>query len=168
MRRPGAATVLGKPQIIINYSGPREAWRFRPVVDAEGVAVSSRFLVMRTKPGAQHSLRTLWAVMLSPLANAYAYSWSGKRQTLVKEWEAMPLPAPTPSQRAEIEGAADAYLKIAVPPTGFTLTPPDEPAIRRALLELDAAVLRLYDLPPALERELLAIFDGVARPGGVV
>jgi len=33
------------------------------------------------------------------------------------------------------------------------------------LLDLDAAVLRLYDLPPALERQLLTIFDGVDRPG---
>ncbi|MBS0197965.1 MAG: N-6 DNA methylase [Planctomycetes bacterium] len=165
VRRPGAATVLGVPQVVLNYAGPREAWRFTPVVDPEGIAVSSRFLAMRTNDGSKHSLRTMWAVMLSPIANAFAYSWSGKRQTLVREWLAMPLPAPSTAQKAEIEAAASAYLKLAVPPQAFTLTPPDEPAIKRALLDLDAAVLRLYNLPLPLERQLLAIFDGVERPG---
>lgn len=165
VRRPGAATVLGVPQVVLNYAGPREAWRFTPVVDPEGIAISSRFLAMRANADAKHSLRTLWAVMLSPIANAFAYSWSGKRQTLVREWLAMPLPQPTTAQRAGIESAAATYLKIAVPPQAFTLTPPDEPAIKRALLDLDAAVLRLYSLPIALERQLLAIFDGVERPG---
>lgn len=165
VRRPGAATVLGKAQVIINYSGPRDAWRFRPVMDSEGVAVSSRFLAMRSRNGSSPSLTTLWSIMLSPIANAYAYSWSGKRQTLVKEWEAMPLPAPTITQQEGIEAAAGAYLKVAVPPAPFTVLPADDATIRRALLDLDAAVLRLYELPYNLERQLLGIFDDVDRPG---
>lgn len=152
-------------QVLLNYAGPRDEWRFIPVVDTEGIAVSSRFLVMRANPGAKHTLRTLWAVMLSPIANAFAYSWSGKRQTLVREWLAMPLPVPTKNQTQAIEGAADVYLTLAKRGPEFMTVGPDEGAVRRALLNLDAEVLRLYDLPPALERELLAIFDGVTRPG---
>lgn len=165
VRRPGAATVLGTPQLIINYAGPVQAWRFRPVIDLEGIAVSSRFLTFRPKANATHSLTTLWAVLLSPVAGAYAYSWSSKRQTQVNEWQDFPLPMLTQAQRLEIEAVADAYLRLAVPPQGFTLAPPDEPAIKRALLDMDAAVLRLYNLPSALERQLLSIFDGVERPG---
>jgi hypothetical protein len=164
-RARGGGVSPGRPQVVINYSGPREPWRFRPVVDPQGVAISSRFLAIRPKRASGHSLLSLWAVMLSPVANAYAYSWSGKRQTLVKEWEAMPLPKPTPARVAEIETAATAYLELAVPPQAFTLTQPDESEIRQALFDLDAAVLRLYDLPPDLERQLLAIFDQVERPG---
>lgn len=165
VRRPGAATVLGTPQVVLNYAGPRDAWRFTPVVDAEGIAASSRFLVMRVNPGAKQTLRTLWAVMLSPIANAFAYSWSGKRQTLVREWLAMPLPVPTSEQVRAIETAAETYLELAKHTSEFMVVGPDEAAIRRALLDLDAAVLRLYNLPPPLERELLSIFDGVERPG---
>ena len=40
----------------------------------------------------------------------------------------------------------------------------DETA-RSALLHLDAEVLRLYDLPPRLERELLDLFAGHQRAG---
>ncbi len=165
VRRPGAATVLGAAQVIVNYAGPVQAWRFKPVLDSEGIAASSRFLTFRPNARAQHSLTTLWAVLLSPVANAYAYSWSSKRQTLVKEWLIFPLPTLTETQKAEIEAAAAAYLKLVVPLQTFTLTPPDEAAIKQALLDLDAAVLRLYNLPIVLERQLLAIFDGVDRPG---
>jgi hypothetical protein len=164
-RARGGGPKPGRPEVFINHSGPRGAWRFRAVVNTEKIAVGRAFLVFRENVVCGHSLTTLWAVLNSPVANAYAYSWSGKRHTLAMQWLAMPLPDPTPTQKAQIETAAAAYLKVAVPPTAFTLTPPDEPAIRQALFELDAAVLRLYDLPPALERQLLAIFDGAERPG---
>jgi hypothetical protein len=164
-RPRGGGAKPGQPQVVINYAGPVQAWRFRPVTDREGIATSSRFLVFHGLSATKYSLVSLWSVLLSPIANAYAYSWSSKRQTLVIEWLAMPLPSPTPAQRSEIEAAAASYLSVAVPPLGFTLTPPDQAAIKKALLNLDAAVLRLYNLPPHLERQLLAIFDGVERPG---
>ena len=164
-RERGGGAKPGVAQVILNYAGPVQAWRFRPVVDPEGIAVSSRFLTIRPKAKATHSLTTLWAILVSPIAGAYAYSWSSKRQTQVNEWQEFPLPTLTQAQRSEIEDFAAAYLSLVVPPQGFTLTSPDEPAIKRALLDLDAAVLRLYGLPPALERELLSIFDDVERPG---
>ena len=37
--------------------------------------------------------------------------------------------------------------------------------VHRALLEMDAAVLHAYDLPPRLERQLLDLFAGVPRKG---
>jgi hypothetical protein len=77
----------------------------------------------------------------------------------------MPLPVPTREQAREIDTAAEAYLVLARRTTEFMPIGVDEHAIRRALLDLDAAVLRLYNLPIALEREVLAIFDGVERPG---
>ena len=95
--------MLGTSQFVVNYAGPVQAWRFRPVVDQEGIAVSSRSLTFRPKANATHSLTTLWAVLLSPIAGSYAYSWSSKRQTLVREWLAMPLPVPTSEQVRAIE-----------------------------------------------------------------
>src|SRR5439155_5827300 len=50
-RRPGAASVLGVPQVILNYAPvAREPWRLKAVIDEEGIAASSRFLVFRPKP----------------------------------------------------------------------------------------------------------------------
>ncbi len=165
LRRPGAATVLGTPQVVLNYAPvARDPWRLKAVIDEEGVAVSSRFLVFRpASPRA--SLRVLWAVLNSPVANAYAYCFSGKRETLVREWRAFPLPAVTPETTLRIEGAAAAYL-AAVERAQTAFMQPDVTApVRRALLALDAEVLRLYDLPPRLERQLLDLFAGVERKG---
>ncbi len=165
IRRIGAAARLGVPQVVVNYSGPRDAWRFRPFIDDQGIAVSSRFLAFRPVATTKHTLTTLWAVLLSPIANAYAYCCSGKRQTLPREWAAMALPDPPDAHREGIEAAASAYLALVKPPAGFSLWSPDERAVERALLQLDAAVLRLYDLPDDLENQLLRLFDGVERPG---
>lgn len=164
-RARGGGPAPGPSEVFINHSGPRAAWRFRAVVNEKKIAVGRAFLVFRASSQPTYPLTVLWAVLNSPVANAYAYSWSGKRHTLAKQWRDMPLPVPSRSQQNEIEMAAAAYLKLAVPPQAFTLMPPDESAIKMALLDLDAAVLRLYNLPLALERQLLAIFDGVERPG---
>lgn len=164
-RARGGGAKPGTPQVILNYARlDRDAWRLQAVLDGPGIAVSSRFLVFRPLNPATSRL-VLWAILNSPIGSAYFDSWSSKRELPPRLWLAMPLPSPTVAQSADIEAAAAAYVRVAVPSPAFTLTPPDEAAIRRALFDLDAAVLRLYNLPPKLERQLLAIFDGADRPG---
>lgn len=164
-RRPGAATVLGTSQVVLNYAPvAREPWRLKAVVDEQGVAVSSRFLVFRPK-ATRVDLRVLWAFLNSPVANAYAYCFSGKRETLVKEWRAFPLPAVAPERLQAILSAADQYLTAAKAAEDAFMQPRNEEAVQRPLLALDAEVLRAYDLPPRLERQLLDLFQGVERKG---
>ncbi len=164
-RRPGAATTLGTPQVILNYAPvAREAWRLKAVVDEKGHAVSSRFLVFRPKPGGL-PLRVLWAILNSPVANAYAYCFSGKRETLVKEWRAFPLPPIPPGRARGIAGAATEYLAAVRKAQDAFMKPIDKEAVRQALLGMDAEVLRLYDLPPRLERQLLDVFQCIERKG---
>ncbi len=165
-RARGGGATPGIPQVVLNYARlDRDAWRLQAVVDDVGIAVSSRFLVFREHQTETNSRIVLWAVLNSPVGSAYFHSWSSKRELPPRDWLRFPLPLPTHSQTADIETAASTYLARVVPPPAFTLAPPDESAIHQALLDLDAAVLRLYDLPPELERQLLAIFDGVKRPG---
>ncbi|MCH8880887.1 MAG: N-6 DNA methylase [Planctomycetes bacterium] len=164
-RRPGAATKLGAPQVVLNYAPvAREPWRLKAVVDEKGHAVSSRFLVFRPKLGVL-PLDVLWAILNSPVANAYAFCFSGKRETLVKEWRAFPLPPIPPAQARGIAGAATEYLAAVHKAQDAFMKPSDEEAVQRALLAMDAEVLRLYDLPPRLERQLLDLFEGVERKG---
>jgi type I restriction-modification system DNA methylase subunit len=164
-RRPGAATKLGIAQVVVNYAPvARQPWRLKAVIDGEGVAVSSRFVVFRRKPNGP-SLVLLWAVLNSPIANAYAYCFSGKRETLVKEWRAFQLPH-APLERAQaIESAASAYLALAEGADSAFMRPSTKNDVKQALLALDAEVLKLYDLPPRLERQLLDLFTGVERKG---
>jgi hypothetical protein len=164
-RARGGGAKPGTSQVVLNYARlNRDAWRLQAVIDDIGIPVSSRFLVFRPRHPATPRV-VLWAILNSPVASAYFYSWSFKRELPPRDWLRMPLPACSADQRAQLEAAATAFLSIAVPPERFTLTAPDETSIRQALLNLDAAVLRLYDLPRTLERRLLAIFSGVERPG---
>ena len=165
LRRRGGGANPGTAQVILNYARvAREAWRLKAVVDEKGYAVSSRFLVFRPKPGGP-TLRVLWAILNSPVANAYAYCFSGKRETLVKEWRAFPLPAISPARARGIAGAVTEYLAAAQKAQDAFMKPMDKKPLRQALLAMDAEVLRSYDLPPRLERQLLDLFEGVERKG---
>ena len=42
---------------------------------------------------------------------------------------------------------------------------PTDSEVRAALVRMDAEVLKLYDLPPRLERQLLDLFESVKRKG---
>jgi hypothetical protein len=165
LRRPGAATELGIPQVVVNYAPvAREPWRLKAAIDDEGIAVSSRFLVFRPKSNG-FSLRVLWALLNSPIANAYAYCVSGKRETLKKEWLLFPVPSSLNNRTQAIESAAFAYLD-AVEASALAFMESDKKGeVKKALLALDAEVLKLYDLPPRLERQLLDLFTGVERKG---
>ena len=165
IRTPGPLKSRGIPQVMLNYAPiAREPWRLKAAIDYAGIAFSSRFLAFRPKRGGP-SLRALWAILNSPVANAYAYCFSGKRETLVKEWRALPLPNVTLEHALSIEGAAAAYLAaMEANQTSFMQTDSKDTA-SRALLALDAEILKLYDLPPRLERQLLDLFKGVERKG---
>ncbi len=79
--------------------------------------------------------------------------------------EKMPIPDASREEIDAVVQAARVYLAIAKssgePMTGT----PDERAVKYALLRMDAEVLRLYDLPPRLERQVLDIFSGKKRLG---
>ncbi len=164
-RARGGGPKPGVQQVVINYAPvAREPWRLKAVVDEKGCAVSSRFVVFRAKERGL-SLRVLWALLNSPVANAYAYCFSGKRETLVKEWRGLPLPRPTPERTQAIEAAAAAYLGAVEASESAYMQLDTKNEVKQALLALDAEVLKLYDLPPALERQLLDLFTGVERKG---
>ena len=107
----------------------------------------------------------MWALLLSPLANAYAYCFSGKRETPVGEWNEFPLPAIIPESARAIESAVNRYLDAVDADQSAFMEADTKDAVQQALLALDAEVLKVYDLPPRLERQLLDLFTGVERKG---
>lgn len=164
-RARGGGPTPRVPQVVLNYAPvAREAWRLKAAIDREGCPVSSRFVVFREKPCGP-SLSVLWAVLNSPMANAYAYCFSGKRETLVKQWRAFPLPRMTPGRTQAIESAGAAYLAAVEASESAFMRPDTKVEVKQALLAIDCEVLKAYDLPPPLERHLLDLFTGVERKG---
>jgi hypothetical protein len=163
--RAVAGFLTNKPQVLLNYACvSREAWRLKATLDERGHAVTSRFIAVRpTKP--EVTALYLWAILNSPLANAYASCHSGKRDILVGTMRKMPVPRWSSAHVAHIGQAAMRYRTLATSPGQLFDATATPEGIKQALLEMDAAVLRAYGLPARLERQLLDFFSGVERKG---
>jgi hypothetical protein len=135
------------------------------MVDEKGHPVTSRFLTVRPK-SQNYTLTFLWALCNSPVANAYVYAHSTKRDILTGVLREMPIPVLTQSRVDRVAEAAEMYLRtvrgsLSSPLEGVV----DEGLSRQRLMEMDAEVLKLYELPPRLERQLLDLFNGFQREG---
>ncbi|MBN1909417.1 MAG: N-6 DNA methylase [Pirellulales bacterium] len=149
-----AGTTRGVPQVLLNYARvSRGPWRLKALVDGKGHPVASRFLAVRPH---ECSLQFLWAVLNSPVANAYAFCHLGKRDNIVGQINQMPFPKGTALPK--IESAVTEYLDAArsgVEPT----------KLRSLMAHVDAEVLRSYSLPLKLEQSLLSLFTDWKRVG---
>jgi hypothetical protein len=154
-----------RPQVLLNYGRvSREAWRLKAVLDEYGRAITSRFIAVRPRIPST-SVVYLWAILNSPLANAFAHTHTFKRDILVGSIRQMPVPYQSLAHSAAIVQAALRYreLVLAVGPLYEHTATPE--GILRALMTMDAAVLRAYDLPPRLEHEVLSLFWNIERKG---
>ncbi len=188
LRRSLHGTLSGKKQLLLNYAPvSREPWKLKALIDQKGHPVTSRFLVFRPKNSAV-SLRVLWAVCNSPLANAFAYSHSSKLDILTGTMIKLPVFSINAIASDTLELAVEAYFKatkgikaIAKLPKGQSKSsadqlslalpgeqndgPTPEEELKYLHWRIDAEVLRLYDLPAAMERHILDLFTGVQRRG---
>jgi len=165
IRRPVAGLPTGRPQVILNYApASRKAWRLKATLDEQGLALTSRFVAVRPR-GSKTTAIYLWALLNSPVANAFAYCHLGKRDILVGTMRKMPVPHWSAAYAARIEQTAQRYRELATSTGPLYQTEATPEGVHRALMEMDAAVLQAYDLPPRLERQLLDLFTDVPRKG---
>jgi hypothetical protein len=163
MRLTGATT--GVAQVLLNYARvSRGPWRLKAFLDSEGHAVTSRFLTIRPKVG-ECPLEFIWALCNSPFANAYVYAQTMKRDILAGSVRAMPVPTISVDAADRVAEMARQYLAALSQSAGILAPATELDRARQLLLRLDAEVLRLYELPPRLERQLLDLFARWERPG---
>jgi len=156
IRRPMHGATVGIPQVLINYAPvSRSPWRLKALIDKQGHPVTSRFIAVRPT-SSLYSIDTLWGLLNSPLANAYAFSHLGKRDNIVGDMRKIPVPKLGPFEG--IDRAARAYLEAA-----WSGTTPAR--LEELLMRLDCEVLSLYSLPLNLEQSLLGMFTGWDRVG---
>ena len=156
----------GRPgQIIVNHARvSRNQWSMKAWLDQEGIAVKGNFLVVRpTTSGVPGVL--IWALLNGPLANAYVYCLATKRHIIGSDLLRLPIPRGPGDWLGAVVSAAQAYLAAAAGTGGFFQPDPDPAVVPAKLLAMDAAVLKAYDLPPRLERQVLDLFAGVPRKG---
>jgi len=164
VRRPGHGTTTGLPQVLLNEApSSRGAWRLKALIDSAGHPVTGRFNVVR--PRGPQSLDLLWALCNSPIANAYAFSHSGKRHNDAGMLRDLPMPELTKRAASSVSEAARRYLAYVRLASEILQPPPNEELARELLLRVDNEVLKLYSLPRELEWQLLDYFAGWGREG---
>lgn len=164
IRRPGWGLERGRDQILMNYS-PVEAgpWRLETLIDGKGQPVTSRFLVFRIT-SQEWSLDALWGMLNGPLANAFIYAHTTDRDITTGTARRIPVPSCSGESLEKVERLVAQYFALMEESdTQFGINVEDK--ARHLLLSIDAEVMRLYDLPPRMEKLVLDLFQGVQRKG---
>jgi hypothetical protein len=155
--RSGNAT--GSEQVLVNYvRAMRGPWRIKAFLDRDGRAAINTYNTVRPKPGGPSAL-FLWALLNSPVANAFAYSNTMQKHNYDSLIGEIPLPLRWQEHVEAVANAAKRYLDKVTPTGTFALRAEEDPEVASLLLALDAAVLRAYSLPVRIERRLLDLFN---------
>ena len=184
IENPRQGMPIGKPQVLVNRTRTsRNRWRLKAILDPEGRPVKNNFLIVRPRSITIPALY-LWALLNSPVANAFLGRDTMKRDNPDSDLARLPIPTADPTQIDAVVSAAARYRELAgqsdsgpvrgksgrqeaatlFGTRGGTVAAAEE-QVRNGLLAMDAAVLRLYRLPLVLERQLLDYFRGHVRPG---
>ena len=153
---PGAWDLdWGQPKLIIPKSRmSRGRWRFAAVVDNTGLLIRRRFFAVWPM-AAELSVEFLAALLNSPIAQAFAYAHSSGKDIPKRVYASIPVPYDHSNAIPLINELVDSYLDS---------VKRSAQKAKKILLEIDANILRLYDLPLRLEKQLLNFFSGYKRP----
>ncbi len=174
--RLGADTGLG--QVLLPRNPCRWIWRLRPFLDELGRPFASNFITVRPRDRDTHPLEYVCALCCSPLANAYVFTHTLKRNIQDGDLRELPVPRADADGIRRVAHAARAYWDTASrfndsasegmlpwPTASCKRDTVDQKTLHQLLMHMDAEVLRLYDLPARAERKLLDRFSGKVRPG---
>jgi len=155
----------GCAQILANYARTGSTpWRIKALIDREGLPVTNRFLIIRPRD-TEWSLEALWALLNSPYANAFAYCHCMERDNLESTIRDIPLPECNSSDLQNLKRLVQEYFALYQENKEILKSEPSQKEAKKRMLAIDVEIMRLYDLPPKLEKHLLNLFNGYRRKG---
>jgi hypothetical protein len=144
-----------KPKLVLPASRmSRGPWRYAAAIDNEGRIVTRGFYAAWPKTDAPN-VNLLAALLNSPVAAAFVYAHSFQRTIPKRVYEDIPIPEVSSDSEHIICSFVHNYLAA---------LPQERDRAKDILLRIDVEILKLYKLPPRLERKLLNIFWGHQRP----
>ena len=156
---PGPLTrAWDKPKVLTNVARlSRGLWRMAAASDRSGLVASQGFFGIWPTTDAL-PLEALEAILNGPLANAFLTERASNQHFTNELLKLLPIPKRALGRVVEAvkkyRSALEAAGAEALRPAG------SDDVLNRLLIEVDAEVLRAYDLPPRLERRLLEFFRG--------
>ena len=157
-----ASGFSGQPRIVVNrIRGSRTPWRLRAWIDVKGHPCSKTFLSV--VPVSEISLQLIWALLNSPVANAFLDDHCMSQDNNEGVLELIPVPYEN-QDLTVLARMVEKYFSFREE-TGILEDANLLEKKRQCLLEIDAEIMRLYDLPPRYEKRILDMFQGIKRKG---
>jgi hypothetical protein len=152
------------PQVLLNHvRASRGPWRIKAFVDRDGHAFTNNYNAVRPKSHTV-TLEFLWAILNSPVTNAFVLTHATGRHNLPGTLEQVPIPGLTTALLEEVTNLVTEYCR-----TARSREQNRSEAVRNKLrtmsLHLDALLLKEYSLSPRSERRILDLFAGHQRIG---
>lgn len=137
------------PKVVLPASRTsRGPWRYVAAIDKDHRIVSRRFYAVWPKNSSM-SIECLAALLNSPLAQLYVYAYSAQRDIPSRVYRLIPVPRNIEKSDFLIQSLVNRYIAIQAS---------DAKEAKELLLTIDAEILKLYSLPPKLERQVLDLF----------
>ncbi len=151
-----------RPKILTNTARlSRGPWRMAAAADRSGLVASQGFFGIWPKNEIL-PIEALEAILNGPLTNAFLTERASNQHFTNAGLKLLPIP-----KRGGFDGVVEAVrrYRTALEASGEQLLQGANAAeiLNRLLVEVDAEVLKAYDLPPRLERRLLEFFRGHER-----
>jgi hypothetical protein len=158
-----AKGMICQPFILLNrIRSSRTPWRLRAWIDFEGHPCGKAFLTVVSSKNI--SLYAIWALLNSPFANAYTYDHCMAQDNNEGILKNIPVNLEY-NDLSQIDSLAKEYFSLDSEEYAFRDIQSLNEDKMQCLLAIDAEILRLYNLPPRLEKKLLDFFEGVQRKG---
>jgi hypothetical protein len=148
-----------KPKVLTNVARlSRGPWRMAAAFDRSGLVASQAFFgIWSTDPKMPTEL--FEAILNGPLTSAFLAEHASNQHFTNELLKQLPIPrldrmGEVMDAQQRYRSAHEAIMASALKPAG------SDDLLNRLLIEVDAAVLMAYDLPPRLERRLLEFFRG--------
>jgi hypothetical protein len=155
--------MICQPFILLNrIRSSRTPWRLRAWIDFEGHPCGKAFLMVVSNKDI--SLYSIWALLNSPFTNAYTYDHCMAQDNNEGILKNMPVHFEG-KDLSKIDSLAQEYFTLDSSKYVLRDIKSLNKKKRQCLVAIDAEILRLYNLPPRLEKMLLDFFAGVQRKG---
>ncbi|RWL15101.1 MAG: SAM-dependent DNA methyltransferase [Mesorhizobium sp.] len=147
-----------QPKVLTNVARlSRGRWRMAAASDESGLVASQGFFGIWPM-GDNLPLEALEAILNGPLANAFLTERATNQHFTNELLKSLPMPK---KPLVRVVEAVKRYRGACQVAGAEVLRPVESDDVLNGLLiEIDAEVLRAYDLPPRLERRLLEFFRG--------
>ena len=156
-----------EPKLIVNTARrSRGPWSLTAAIDMSGLVCYQN--AHGVWPDPEFAIELAAAVLNGPVANAYIDEFEGKRDVRIVTLKDIPVPRFEGTMRETIVSLVKEYQRCRYRWSSGEMRADRALRLCNRLLRLiDLLVLRAYDLPPNIERQLLAHFTGCKRIGPV-